>query len=202
MVGGGGGGPIWVVFQCGPLFYHGTSPLHHPPSSCHLCSTRPPVHQSHHSLPPCLVMTHLPSTHPRGISFFVSLPLVFPHLSLSLPHRPIIRDVFSLDKSHPTTVSLAPTRSATSIHWPLLISLPHLVCQITPAWSPLIHRFPSGAPVFTSASTSYHEVCLADLGGSMRRPPRPKGTELTGVISDPKEVVIEAVGGGWTSFPP
>jgi hypothetical protein len=36
----------------------------------------------------------------------------------------------------------------------------------------------------------------------MRRPPHPKGIELTGAIFDPKEVVIEAVGGGWTLFPP
>jgi hypothetical protein len=36
----------------------------------------------------------------------------------------------------------------------------------------------------------------------MRRPPCPKGAELTGVVSDPKKAVIEAVGGGWTSFPP
>jgi hypothetical protein len=36
----------------------------------------------------------------------------------------------------------------------------------------------------------------------MRMPPHTKDTELTGVVSDPKEVVIEAVDGGWTSFPP
>jgi hypothetical protein len=29
-----------------------------------------------------------------------------------------------------------------------------------------------------------------------------QGAELTGAIFDPKEAVIEMVGGGWTSFPP
>jgi hypothetical protein len=103
-----GGGLVWAVFQCGPLCYRGASSLHRPPSSCHLCSTRPPVHQSHHSFPPCIIRTLSPSTHPRGISFFVSLPLVFPHLSLSLSCRPVIGDMFPFDKSHPTIVSSWP----------------------------------------------------------------------------------------------
>jgi hypothetical protein len=30
----------------------------------------------------------------------------------------------------------------------------------------------------------------------MKRPPRPKGTELTGAVLDPKEAVIKVVGGG------
>jgi hypothetical protein len=101
----GGGGPIWVVFQCGPLCYRGTSSLHRPPplatcvplgllSTSHI--TRfPLVSLGHTHLPLTLVAYHFP----------VSLPLVFPHLSLSLSRRPIIGDVFPFDKSHPTTVS-------------------------------------------------------------------------------------------------
>jgi hypothetical protein len=34
------------------------------------------------------------------------------------------------------------------------------------------------------------------------KPPHPKGVELTTAISDPKEAVIEMVGGGWKMFPP
>jgi hypothetical protein len=94
-----GGFPVWAPLLSWHLL------LASPPSSCHLCSTRPPVHQSHHSFPPCLIRTHSPSTHPRGMSFSVSLPLVFPHLSLSLSHHPVIGDMFPFDKSHPTTVS-------------------------------------------------------------------------------------------------
>jgi hypothetical protein len=130
---GGGGGsdmggfPVWAPLLSWCLL------LVSPPSSCHLCSTRPPIHQSHHSFPPCLIRTHSPSTHPRGISFSVSLPLVFPHLSLSLSRvirhrrRVPLRQITSHHR-----ISMAPTRSATFILWPLLVSLPHLICQIIP----------------------------------------------------------------------